>query len=461
MRHLLKTFRHSDGALPEFDPANFVPIIDNQFFPLQPGTTYIYESPEGAEEDVFGTITVTRKTIDILGVTCVVVEHVEKEDGELVEKTKDYFAQDVYGNVWYFGEDVRNFEDGKFVDTEGSWRAGVDGAMPGIIMLADPQPGNEYDQEVAPGVAEDHALVASNNGLVPPVDVPYGFFDRGLDTIESTPLEPGIFEHKVYVPGIGLVVAAEASQNDDGTFEFGDVLEQLVKIRFDGTSRADTIAGYAGADELNGYDGNDHLNGMAGRDTLNGGWGNDTLHGGADTDADILYGGKGNDLIRVGIADEAFGGSGRDILQLFDNTDFGMVDGGSQPCRNLGKDGGDALRFGGDLDLTTPGLSERITGIETLSMQNGQGSDSAILGVEDVLDLGDGVFNPKFNGPDSFGRGDALRVDGDDGDRLTLSGSWDQIDPKNAPAGYSVFSGSVASGSAYVLVQDGIVVDVS
>jgi hypothetical protein len=462
LRHLKQQFQQSADALQNFDPADFVPIIDNPLFTLQPGTTYIYESPEGADEAIVGTFAVTRKTIDILGVTCVVVEHTETVDGVLVEKTKDYFAQDKDGNVWYFGEDVRNFEDGKFVDTDGTWRAGVDGAMPGFIMLANPQAGDSYDQEVAPGVAEDHAEVVSTDGLNPPTDVPYGFFDQGLDTLESTPLEPGVFEHKIYVPGVGLVAVTEAIANPDGSFDIGDIVEQLVKVRFDGTSGHDTIAGYVGTDELNGHAGNDHLNGLAGSDTVKGGGGNDTLHGGADTDADVLNGGKGNDLVRVDAADQGFGGGGKDILQLFDNEDFDQIDGGGQPCRNVGKSSGDVLEFGGDLDLTAAGLSERITGIETLAMTLGQGSDSLRLSAEDVLELGDGVFNPNLNGPDALGCGDAVRVDGDSGDQLTLAGgAWNEVEAKNTPDGYRLFSFDVAAGNAYVLVQEAITVDLA
>ena len=122
------------------NPNDFVPVIDNPFFDLQPGTTFTTESPDGSETDTF---VVTRQTKVIDGVTCVVVKDTALVDGELVEKTNDYFAQDKAGNVWYFGEDTKEFENGKVVSTEGTWRAGVDGATPGFIMLASPQVGNE------------------------------------------------------------------------------------------------------------------------------------------------------------------------------------------------------------------------------------------------------------------------------------------------------------------------------
>ncbi len=441
--------QQSADALPTFNPADFVPIIDNPYFTLQPGTTFISQTADGSTVDNFA---VTRKTIDILGVTCVVIEDTVTEDGELKEKTLDYFAQDKLGNVWYLGEDTKEFEDGKVVSTEGTWRAGVDGATPGFVMLADPQVGIEYDQEVAVGVAQDHAKVLS---LTESITVPYGTFDNVLQTEETTPLEPGLVEYKFNAGGgVGFLLAFDVNADER--------LEELVKIRYDGTHQADTIAGNVGPDELNGRGGDDNLNGLAGSDTVNGGSGNDTLHGGSDDVADILNGGKGNDLIRIGAADEAHGGSGKDVLQLFSNEDFGEIDGGGQPCRNLGKSGGDVLQFAGELDLTADGLSERISGVETIAMTIGNGNDSLRLSAADVLDLGDGFFNPKVNGPDPFGCDDAVRVDGDSGDQLTLTGgNWGQIEAKNAPNGYDLFACQVGEGNAYVLAQEEIAVVLS
>src|SRR5689334_4379792 len=142
------------------NPADFVSVIDNAYFPLQPGTTTITESPDGS---AVGTFSVTRQTRVIDGVTCVVVSDIATVDGELIEKTSDFFAQDKAGNVWYFGEQTAEYENGQVVSTEGSWLAGVDGAAPGIIMEANPKVGDSYDQENAPGVAEDHAAVIAAN----------------------------------------------------------------------------------------------------------------------------------------------------------------------------------------------------------------------------------------------------------------------------------------------------------
>jgi hypothetical protein len=447
LRHLTQNFQSLAGIAPTFDPANFVPTVDNPYYPLPPGATFVYESPDGTSAD---RLTVTRQTKDILGVSCVVVLDQAFENGALVEKTFDYFAQDKDGNVWYLGEDAFHFEDGKLVSTEGTWRAGADDQHPGIIMLAHPQVGDAYAQEIAPGVAEDRAVVVSLNDST---HVPYGSFSHLLHTDDTTPLEPGFVEKKFYGAGIGLLqeVPNDADQMD------------LVKIRFDGTAHADTIAGNVGPDELDGHGGNDNLNGFAGSDTITGGSGNDTLHGGGDQILDILDGGKGNDLLRIGAADHALGGSGKDVLQLFDNADFAEIDGGTQPFRNLGHAGGDVLQFAGALDLTAPGLSERISGIETIAMTIGDGNDSLRLSAQDVLDLGDGIFDPRFKGGlDGFGRGDAVRIDGNNGDQLTLAGgNWSEIAPKNAPHGYDVFSCQVGTDNAYVLVQDEITVSLS
>ena len=184
-----------------FDPGNFVDgnITDpNPFFPLVQGNEWVYEEVEG----LIVTERVTGETKTILGVNCTVVTVTEREDGKLLERTKDYYAQDVAGNVWYLGEDSRaRLEDGGWT-TEGTWRAGVDGAIPGIIMLADPQIGDTYDQEGAPGVAEDRAEVLS---LTATADVPFGSFTNLLLTEDINPLT-GDVERKFLAPDIGLIL---------------------------------------------------------------------------------------------------------------------------------------------------------------------------------------------------------------------------------------------------------------
>ena len=145
-------------------------------------------------------MSVTHQTKKVMGVECVVVDDRAWEDGKLIEKTYDWFAQDKEGSVWYFGEDTKEYENGKVVSTKGSWEAGVDGAKPGIIMQADPKVGQSYHQEYYKGEAEDMAKVQSLNASV---RVPYGSFDRVLVTREWTPLQPVFYEKKYYVRGVG------------------------------------------------------------------------------------------------------------------------------------------------------------------------------------------------------------------------------------------------------------------
>ena len=181
---------------PHIDPADFTTTIDNNYFPLKEGTTFVYEGG-GAERSE---MTVTSDTKKVMGVQCVVVDDREWDGGKLIERTYDWFAQDKKGTVWYFGEDTKEYENGKVVSTKGSWEAGVDGAKPGIIMQADPKVAESYRQEYYPGEAMDMARVLSLNASV---TVPYGSFDHVLQTKEWTPLQPGFSEKKYYVRGVG------------------------------------------------------------------------------------------------------------------------------------------------------------------------------------------------------------------------------------------------------------------
>lgn len=187
---------------PQIDPADFVEVIDNPYLPLTPGTTLVYEGTSDGERETTE-VTTTDRTREIMGVTTTVVRDRVFVAGELAEDTFDWFAQDRHGNVWYFGEATRDFENGKFVGTGGSWEAGVDGAQPGIVMLADPQVGDSYRQEFYAGEAEDTAQVWA---LDQSVSVPNGSFDGVLVTEDRNPLEPKLLEHKFYAPGIGVVL---------------------------------------------------------------------------------------------------------------------------------------------------------------------------------------------------------------------------------------------------------------
>lgn len=203
---------------PVIDPANFVGTIDNPYLPLAPGTTFIYEAEteDGLARNV---IVVTHETKVILGVTCTVVLDTETvydevtPAGRVEEETEDWFAQDVEGNVWYFGEFTTAYEydeQGNPTGTSnaGSWEAGQGDpvAQPGIVMQADPKPGESYRQEFFEGEAEDMAKVLRLNASV---SVPYGDFEDCLETKEWTALDPGHVEQKFYAPGVGLVLVLE------------------------------------------------------------------------------------------------------------------------------------------------------------------------------------------------------------------------------------------------------------
>ncbi|AKB32634.1 hypothetical protein MSSIH_1944 [Methanosarcina siciliae HI350] len=184
------------------NPDDFVEVIDNPYFPLTPGTTFVYEG-ESEGEPIRDEVYVTNETRTVMGVKTIVVRDREFEDGELAEETFDWYAQDKDGNVWYFGEDSREYDEGEVVSTEGSWEAGVNGAQPGIIMKGNPQVGDTYRQEYLAGEAEDMAEVVSMNESV---SVPYGSFENCLKTREWTPLEPGIEENKYYAAETGLLL---------------------------------------------------------------------------------------------------------------------------------------------------------------------------------------------------------------------------------------------------------------
>jgi hypothetical protein len=194
------SFIHVAMELP--GPADFVDEITNPWLGYTVGKTFHYESEtdEGLETI---TVEVLAETKTILGIEATIVHDWVELDGELIEDTYDWYAQDVWGNVWYLGEDSKEYEDGMVVSTEGSWEAGVDGAVAGIIMLADPKIGMQYYQEYYEDEAEDEARVLS---LKKSVEVPAGQFDGCLETGEWTKLDPGAREFKFYAYGVGVVL---------------------------------------------------------------------------------------------------------------------------------------------------------------------------------------------------------------------------------------------------------------
>jgi hypothetical protein len=186
---------------PVLDPADFVDRIDNPYLPLLPGASWTYEGVSGGgPERVEVVVTPERKLI--LGISAVVVRDTVTVDGEVVEDTFDWFAQDRGGNVWYLGEAVQDFEHGTLVSTAGSWEAGVDGAVAGIVMPATPAVGDAYRQELSAGEAEDMFEIV---GIADTETVPAGRYERVVVTKDWNPLEPDVIEQKHYAPGVGLI----------------------------------------------------------------------------------------------------------------------------------------------------------------------------------------------------------------------------------------------------------------
>src|SRR6185295_711332 len=131
----------------------------------------------------------------------------DKQSNQVIEDTLDFYAQDDDGNVWYFGEESKQLDNGALVGIEGSWAAGVDDAQPGIIMEAAPKVGDEYRQEFAPPDAEDLAKVSS---VTATETVPFGGTQTDLlETDEFSPIEPDVVEHKFYASGIGNILTVE------------------------------------------------------------------------------------------------------------------------------------------------------------------------------------------------------------------------------------------------------------
>jgi len=192
------------GALPQgaepvkLDPADFTTKIDNPYWPMAPGSRWVY-----SENEQRITVTVLRETRLVAGVRARVIHDVARENGRLVEDTFDWYAQDRRGNVWYLGEDTKEYENGRVSSTEGSWEYGVDGGQAGGIMPARPRPGLHYRQEHLEGQAEDRAEVIAVRQRAA---VPAGVFGGLVMTRETTPLEPRALEYKFYAKGVGEVL---------------------------------------------------------------------------------------------------------------------------------------------------------------------------------------------------------------------------------------------------------------
>jgi hypothetical protein len=209
-----------DSALPQFDdpvelnPADFSANIDNKKWPMTVGSKWVYRVVDTADGSVMRqVIKVTDRTKLIAdGIEARVIKDVVTDHGKPVEVTDDWYAQDAKGNVWYFGEHTIAFEHGRPVDN-GSWEAGIDGAMPGVALPAKPKIGMSYREEYSKGVAEDQSRVVL---LDAQAEVPAGHYKNVLMTEDFSPLEPKVSELKFYAKGSGqAVLSLDVSDGTD------------------------------------------------------------------------------------------------------------------------------------------------------------------------------------------------------------------------------------------------------
>ncbi len=192
------------GESVNLNPADFTTKIDNPYWPMSPGSRWVYR--EGPMKVV---VTVTDQTKRIAdGVEARVVHDVVTENGQPVEITTDWYAQDADGNIWYMGERTAEYENGQVASRAGSFEAGVDGAQPGVALPADPKVGLSYRQEYYKGQAEDQGRVLS---LDQKATVPFGKFQGLLETADTTPLEPKVLEHKYYAKGVGPLLTVSVT----------------------------------------------------------------------------------------------------------------------------------------------------------------------------------------------------------------------------------------------------------
>lgn len=198
------------GAEPvDLRPADFTVDIDNPYWPMRPGSRWVYRESDGEGGVQRVVVAVTDRTKRIAnGIQGRVVRDVVSQDGRPVEVTSDWYAQDAAGNIWYLGERTAEYEMGRVVSTAGSWEAGADGAQPGIVIPANPMPGLAYRQEYYAGQAEDRAEVLS---VKEQVEVPFGHFSSAMLTKDRTPLEPRLVEYKLYALEVGPVLTLDVS----------------------------------------------------------------------------------------------------------------------------------------------------------------------------------------------------------------------------------------------------------
>jgi hypothetical protein len=213
----------------DLDPATYTTDIDNQYWPMEPGSQWTYREIDETGAEVEVVVTVTSETKEIAnGVTARIIRDTVTEDGQLIEDTFDWYAQDTDGNIWYLGEDTAEFEDGELTTSAGSFEAGVDSALPGIIMPAEPAAGLAYRQEFYEGEAEDNGAVLSVDEQA---EVPAGHYENVLLTRDTITIEPDVLEYKLYAPGVGpvLVFGVSGGGGREELIEFTTVNDDIAR----------------------------------------------------------------------------------------------------------------------------------------------------------------------------------------------------------------------------------------
>ena len=195
------------GEEVDLDPGDFSHRITNEYWPMRPGTTWRLREGSKANGQTVK-LTVLERTRMVRGIRARIIHDVVRQDGEIVENTFDWYAQDSGGSVWYLGEFSREYEDGVPVSTEGSWEYGVGGAQAGVVVPAVPKPGCTYRQEFLAGEAEDYASILS---IREDLDLRVGEFPDVLSTGDYVGLEPGVVEHKFFARGVGPVLSQHIS----------------------------------------------------------------------------------------------------------------------------------------------------------------------------------------------------------------------------------------------------------
>jgi len=188
---------------PVLRASNFASTIDNRYYPLPIGRTWVYQGIKDGQSQVDAVRVLAQTKLVADGIRARVVSDIATHGTKVLEKTFDWYAQDRQGNVWYLGEGTAAYLPNGKTDKSGSWQAGVGDAEPGLIMEAAPKVRDAYRQEYQASAAEDTAWIVGGRQTI---TVPYGTLDHVITSLEATRVEPGLYDQKVYAPGIGIVL---------------------------------------------------------------------------------------------------------------------------------------------------------------------------------------------------------------------------------------------------------------